>query len=294
MTAGSTAIWRRVSRRQRCPICDRAEWCGISADGALVCCMRTPSEWPTKNGGWIHRIAERPTAPRPAATRKRSRRRRQPTIDCDAIWREWATATQPGDVRRLGAILGVTPASLTRLGAVWAEKYHAWAFPMRNAENEMIGLRLRRSETGQKWAVRGSHQGVFVPDAQISDLCEQILVCEGPTDTAAALDLGFYAIGRPACSGQEDMALAILEGRHVVIVADRDEPKTRPDGSTWYPGQEGANRLAEHIYRKVKSLKMIKPLTGKDLRAWLSAGATAAFVTTVIENASYWRPANGR
>jgi hypothetical protein len=59
---------------------------------------------------------------------------------------------------------------------------------------EVVGIRLR-NERG-KFAVRGSRQGVFVAGVPAQ---KTLFVCEGPTDTAAAVDLGLFAVGRPNC-----------------------------------------------------------------------------------------------
>jgi phage/plasmid primase-like uncharacterized protein len=158
---------------------------------------------------------------------------------------------------------------------------------------KVIGVRLR-AENGQKWAVSGSRQGLFIPDGQ-SAPDDPVLVCEGPTDTAALLDLGFYAIGRPSCSGGSLTLAAMLAGCHVVIVGDRDEPKTRPDGSVFFPGQDGAERLAEALLlARAQTVRIVYPLNAKDAREWKRAGATADVVRTVINQRDFWRHKGGQ
>jgi ATP-dependent exoDNAse (exonuclease V) alpha subunit len=44
----------RVRRKDPCPICNRPNWCSVSADRAIAICMRVPSEYETKNGGFVH------------------------------------------------------------------------------------------------------------------------------------------------------------------------------------------------------------------------------------------------
>lgn len=46
----------RVSRRNRCPICDHTDWCSVSKDGALAICMRSSDGAirNAKNGGFVH------------------------------------------------------------------------------------------------------------------------------------------------------------------------------------------------------------------------------------------------
>lgn len=48
----------RVTRREPCPICQKSNWCSVSADRAFAICMRAPSEREAKNGGFIHILDE--------------------------------------------------------------------------------------------------------------------------------------------------------------------------------------------------------------------------------------------
>jgi hypothetical protein len=194
-------------------------------------------------------------------------------------------------ISRLAADLGVTDIALWRLGTRWATPHSAWAFPMYDGRQEMIGVRLR-AESGKKWAVTGSHNGLFWPTGLASQ-ADLLVICEGPTDTAALLGLGFDVIGRPMCQGLEDLvidACCRLRPKDVVILADFDEPKPTPGGGTWRPGQDGARRLADELTLAGIRPKIILPLKGKDARAWVRAGATRETVLTVIRAARYHQP----
>jgi hypothetical protein len=201
------------------------------------------------------------------------------TTDWIALLRRFGRDTPAADVERLAASIGVSPGSLSRLKIAWAAPHQAWAFPMCNDKHQTIGIRLR-AENGQKWAVRGSRNGIFWP----SDLGSTgpLLVCEGPTDTAALLDLGYDAIGRPSCAGAVDIvveAVLRVRRRHVVVVADADGP-----------GIDGADRLAQALTEAGRRPKVIRPLQGEDARAWVQAGATRAVLDDFIANTLYWRP----
>lgn len=212
-------------------------------------------------------------------------------LDWRAMLARYRNETDPASLERMAAELGLTAGSLRRLGIAWAGPHRAWAFPMYDENLRVIGIRLR-GQDGRKWAVGGSRSGLFIPDAgtggKFSD--GPVLVCEGPTDTATMLDLGFPTIGRPSCIGCEEIVAQLCRRRDVVIVADRDEPKTAPDGRVFRPGQDGAQRLAAELFGKVRSIRIIYPLSGKDARAWLRAGATRAVVLACIGQAFYWRP----
>jgi len=269
--------WIRVTRHRPCPICQKPDWCGVSADGEVACCMRVQSDRPARNGGWLHRLTDAPPLPPPRVYVPKAK----PLCPTDwmAVLERYRRDTRAADLRRLAAGLGVSSESLGRLGVCWAAPHRAWAFPMADPARHIIGIRLR-AEDGRKWAVAGSHNGLFWPD----DLAGggPLLVCEGPTDTAAMLGLGYDAIGRPSCTGAVDMVIEVvrrLRCRDVVMVADADGP-----------GIDGANRLAEALTAANRRPKVIRPLEGKDARVWVRAGATRAVVDTVIRNALHWRP----
>lgn len=287
----------RPARRGRpCPICGRPGWCMANDEAAI--CMRTPNEHPVDcqgaGIGYLHRLGQGAPAParRAQASPSDTISPSAPSLPSDDTGPSWASllhryaAGTPADgLRHLADSLGVSVASLKRLGFVWAGPHRAWAIPMRDVDGEVCGIRLR-AESGQKWAVKGSRAGLFLPDGgELPDQAEEILICEGPTDTAAMLDLGFVTIGRPSCQGLEDQLARLLTRRRVVIVADNDQ-KTRPDGTPYHPGQEGAARLAQALAQgPITSVKIIYPQDAKDARAWKLAGATADLVRMRIRQA---------
>ncbi len=146
---------------------------------------------------------------------------------------------------------------------------------MQDAFGRVTGIRLR-APNGRKWSVPGGKEGLFVPSGLPSG--GRLLVTEGPTDTAALLDLGFTAVGRPSCSGGRHHVVELaqrLQAVEVVVVADRD-----------VPGMAGANALADVLVAFAASVRVIAPPQGvKDARAWLNAGATAGEVEAAIEAA---------
>lgn len=186
---------------------------------------------------------------------------------------EFRQAVQPEALSRLAVGLGISVASLNRLGIGWWIARRAWAFPMKNAASEVLGIRLRFAD-GKKLSVRGGHEGLFVP--QGLGPSGELLIAEGPSDTAALLDLGFPAVGRPSCSGGIKLLVELvreLAVPNVVIVADGDEP-----------GQHGAGNLATVLLPYATAVKIITPPAGiKDARAWKQSGATAADVQALID-----------
>lgn len=152
----------------------------------------------------------------------------------------------------LAKSLGVSFDSLRALNVGWDGE--AWTFPMHDPSGKTVGIR-RRLPNGKKLSVKGGHEGLFVPNNLNGE--SPMFVCEGPTDTAAMLTLGFQAIGRPSCSGGTAYLVAICAKRRTIIVADSDAP-----------GLRGA-RLLE---AKLENATVIVP-PAKDMRAWLLEGA---------------------
>jgi 5S rRNA maturation endonuclease (ribonuclease M5) len=228
--------WIRVTPANPCPICGKKSWCEVSRDGEVALCMKQASDRPKtfKNGevGYIHRLIDGPKLikkwnpkPEPPA----------PTINAEATMKWWSEQTSGKQIARLADELGVRASSLMELRVAWAAEHRAFAFPMRNGYGAVVGIRLRNRE-GKKWAVRGSRSGIFLPYCVPQDAA---FICEGPTDTAAALSIGLYAIGRPSCSGgMPDIIIALrrLGIRRVIIIADNDDP-----------GLTGADMLSRHL-----------------------------------------------
>jgi DNA primase len=147
---------------------------------------------------------------------------------------------------------------------------------MSNAAGDVIGIRLR-SDGGFKYSVKNGASGLFVPSELRHE--DTLLIAEGPTDTAALLDLGFSSIGRPSCQEGRRQIQHYLQRSlvpRVVVVADGDGP-----------GQEGAERLVGAIRVYCADVRLVQPPVGvKDARAWLKSGGTRESVLESIECAA--------
>ena len=287
--------WVNVSRLKiLCPCCKKKDWCSVSRDGRSVLCRRTPipgKELP--GGGSIHRLHGQANRlpPRQAPPRRAPLPHGASKPDLGTLMATWQKNTPETRLCAHAASLGVEPWTLRQLGAAWAPEYNAVAFPMTDANRRIIGIRLR-AENGFKWAVTGSHNALFIPAGVPSDQCDTILICEGPTTCAALLGLNYQTIGRASCSSCVDLCVQFIreDRRHVVIAADEDEAKLRPDGTYWFPGAEGAAALAKALVPVALSVKVIFPLVGKDARDWIRAGATRAVVDCQIRNSLEVQP----
>jgi len=232
--------------------------------------MRVESAKPTDNGGWLHRDA----TPRPFVALVKPKP--VETINAPAMLQRWAIqSTDNQRIIRHAEQLGVDPIALVEIGAVWAAEYNAWAFPMNNGIGQAVGIRLR-NESGDKWAVKGSKSGIFTP-ATLPP-APRIWIVEGVTDTAAALTIGLYAIGRPSCMGSESdivTTLGRLRCKEAVIIADEDEP-----------GQRGALRLQGAL----KVISKIWTPPAKDIREAVRRGLNASDIEDAIKDIQWTLP----
>lgn len=256
--------WYRVNRKHPCSICGKIDWCGYA--DKLVICMRIESDKPSKNGGWLHAdSASAYVAPRVAIEPER--------IDAERIWNGWNDTTDFQIVDGLSRSLGLSAESLMAIGCAWASPHSAFAFPMKDANENVIGIRLRGAD-GKKWAVKGSRSGLFIPQIESQ---QTIFITEGESDCAAALTIGLFSIGRPSCLGCEQSVIDYSRRRKIkraVIVTDNDEP-----------GLRGAKKLQDMLL--IPSVQWT-PIC-KDLREFVKLGGDASDVESAIKDLVWQR-----
>lgn len=222
----------RVTNQNKCPICNHPNWCLIG--DVWVLCMRVQSER-TKtltdgSVGYLHRIGDGHN-PQP----RKSEEQQKPQLNVSELLHSWRRGRSGDRLDELAVDLGVTIWSLEALECIHSPYRETWAFPMRDGDNSYTGIRLRKLN-GDKWAERGSRQGIFLPQIEPQTTA---LICEGPTDCAAALSIGYFALGKPNCCGgisHLQQAVKKLGIRRAVIVSDLDDP-----------GLRGAQTLAMHL-----------------------------------------------
>lgn len=263
--------WVRVTRQDKCKICLKPDWCTYCPSLALAHCLRVESDRPCKSslGGWLHGIGDT-TKFRPLPIKPE---RPPPSIDAAALMKSYSTETWDNMVAELSESLGVSLASLIALGVAWSVGHEAWAWPMRSSNGDVVGIRLR-SNDGHKWAVRGSHAGLFYAEGDD----HRVFVLEGPTDTAAAMTIGLNAIGRPACLGSElevDRLLKRKRARECVIVSDNDEP-----------GYRGAEKLQAAL--SIPSVIWVP--CSKDMRQFVGHGGTPELIDASIKSLVWHQP----
>lgn len=246
-----STLWPKFNKESPCPACGHWDWLCRAGSRKFIC-QRVQSDHTAQDGGWYHEygtgfIYHAP--PRVAPKR----------INPEVVLREF----NHDGINLLASQLGVSVESLKALDAAWSPKEQAWVFPMSDGEGKVIGFRTRYPD-GRKLAITGSQGGLFIPDIEPEDIA---YLPEGPTDTAALLTMGFYAIGRPSCnSGTEQLRVFLkrMNIRRIVVVADNDEEKTRPNGLKWRPGLDGAKKLKKDL--GLMSVLWMPPNPVKDCR----------------------------
>ncbi len=249
----------RVTKAHLCPVCKKPDWCLYSEDDSAAICARI-SEGSKKrvgDAGFLHILRADDRRPKTVPRRRRAEGKQKELPDFNALARQYQLRMSQRQLRWLGASLGISAASLKRLGTGFDGK--AFTFPMRDENMRIIGIR-RRFGDGHKRALTGSTNGLFVSSGLNRD--KPLFITEGPSDCATALDLGFEAIGRPNCDSKIEMKVRFARGRRVVIICDND-----------VPGREGAKKLADELIRHCPQVKIIcPPVAGMDLREWKLKG----------------------
>lgn len=258
--------WERVTKANPCKICDKPDWCTAAPNTGLYCCMRVESPKPCRNGGWFHTIGEKVSYSKPLYIPEED-----PPLEVGRIQDFLNGINRDRNLNKISADLGVAVEALKLLGCQHYSQHGVYSFPMRDGKNDVIGFRLRNEE-GRKWAIRGSHQGLFIPQCPPFGTT---LIVEGPTDCAAALTVGYYAIGRPSCSGGVIQLQQFIRNNRIikaVIISDLDDP-----------GLRGAAALAEHL--PIKTAIMVVP--AKDLRQAVKNGMDKDMIDAMINQLIY-------
>lgn len=212
-------------------------------------------------------------------------------------YRRMAPATRT----RLAKHLMVSSSSLTalRIGTTSDDRASTW--PMRNEKQDVIGVRIVglpwTDDCHAKWSRRGSQSGLFIARGteqatransadQIAATDRALFITEGASDTAAAISLGLWVIGRASCNSASffvDRYIRLHKPSSLTIIADHDDA-----------GRSGAIRLAKSLCQNLpKPLHTVQIITppnlNHDLRDWIGQGANQADISNAVPYASYAR-----
>ena len=263
------AQWKRTSRLSRCPICGKPDWCLIAPDRSAAICPRI-EEGSTRyidGSGYLHilRVTTQWMDEKYIPSTQKPLPEHNEVLAIRA--RHWISECDPQRIVELSKRLGVSEESLRLLNVGWFEQNSSWVFPMLRHRKRLIGIRVR-PQNGRKFAIKGSKNGLFVPN----NLPESGVgyVCEGESDTAAMLTCGLNAVGRPSCHGGNRLLAELLKENKAVICMDRDGV-----------GRKGANSLCDYLKCHIQDVRMIEPPDRyKDMRDWLHGeGKEKVYIT---------------
>ena len=290
--------WVRIPRGEVCLVCGSKDWCGISADGEVVRCMRIESGRPSpaRDGsiGWLHDVDPSKKAI------ARSRPVAQPVAKIENVPAlAMQMARQIGATRKreeLAVLLGVSVLALEEMfvGVGWGpdDRMREFAsFPSRDGEGEIVGI-TRRFADGKKLTYPGtSNAGVFCCSRWWLKM-GPVFVVEGPTDTLAMHTANLAAVGRASNVAGAPALVKLferlgLQGRVVTVVCDDDQksdeeiaaknPQPHPDdceGCTrCWPGEFGARAVQLQLTQAGYGVEYVRPIEGyKDVRQMWQAG----------------------
>ena len=104
-----------------------------------------------------------------------------------------------------------------------------------------------------------------------SPLCPSehpVIVVEGATDAAAAMDLGFVAVGRPSNLACMDILKDLLRGRNAIVIGENDGFN---ETTGQRPGHEGMIATFQVLKKVCPEVRMVLPPEHvKDLRQWVA------------------------
>jgi len=154
----------------------------------------------------------------------------------------------------------------------------AWTFAERSADGHIVSLSLRAPDR-RKSCPAGSKRGLIVPQT-LSNLPDPVVVCEGASDCAALLSVGVACVGGPSNAGGASDLAALLEGRNVLVIGERDQKA----GGAW-PRRDGARAIARRLANAWREPVRwaLPPAGAKDILAWLAQRITAGLDLTNIE-----------
>jgi 5S rRNA maturation endonuclease (ribonuclease M5) len=263
--------WKRVNGLSKCPICGKPDWCLLAPDRSAAICPRV-SEGSARHidgSGYLHilRITDEWMKEEFEPRRTRELPEHNEVLAIRA--RQWITKCEASHITELASRLGVTENSLRLLNVGWFSQNAAWIFPMLRTGSRLLGIRTR-PRNGKKFAIKGSKNGLFIPNNLPSG--GVVYVCEGESDTAALLSCGLYAVGRPSCNSGDRLVRELLEKYNVVVCADRDGV-----------GRKGAETLAEYLNIHCTGVTMMLPPDKyKDMREWFNGEGKEEVYTTAI------------
>lgn len=242
-----------------CPICHRKDWCLIAEDGSAAICSRIEKGSVKRVGeaGYLHILSDKfepkkyEVAPAP-----------------DINWNTLVTVQAVKLLSKRKAFgefckqTGINPIAALRFNMGYADGW--MTTPLYREANVISGIHKRKDSF--KRMVKHSKLGVFVPSAFFQYKCRALAVTEGFTDTVAAIQYGFNAIGKfNSHCGDEWVSYYArhIKCERVLIFADNDDI-----------GREGAEKTKKYIFDTNKIPADVVVVEAGDLKKAYNMGIT--------------------
>ncbi len=264
---------KRSNRENPCPICKRSsDGCLYAEDGVAAICVRIPEGSVKRAGqaGYLHILKPGDFKPKPVVKKKPA------IINWNTLQKCYREPFNGTPVRDLANPFEARYETLLAMDTGWDGE--AYTFPVRNANDEIIGI-SRRWPDGTKGMVKGSQVGIYIPRISFKPLPDSwcLFICEGASDTATALDMGLRAIGRVSCQSGGGQVIEFCrkhDPTQVVIIADNDDP-----------GIMGAKYLQDALKDEgKKTLVYVPGNNAKDLREYRENGGTHVDLLQSVNN----------
>ena len=243
----------RVSPQARCPVCGKDDWCVLSKDHRFTYCNRVSSQYST-NLGFRHVNTDEQKAEFESGF---TRPTYVPVTTNFNVRAEFCyKVAKPAHMEALSEQLGLSRRALNLLRVGWWPSQNCWTFPLKIDRKVVVGL-MRRYADGSKKLMAGSGIGLYLPLNFRRAPCRS-LVTEGASDTGAAVDMGFNAVGRFNAAVGQEILKELLQYHVVTIVADNNKNGI---------GMYGAAALQHAIQPFTKDVRILTlPSTFSDLR----------------------------
>lgn len=147
---------------------------------------------------------------------------------------------------------------------------------------EPKGFRQRRPDGkgGWHWNLNGVRRVLYRFPEVLAE--KSLLICEGEKDCETARGLGIRATCNAGGAGKWRSEYSEhLGGKQVTIIADADES-----------GRKHAQQVAESLYLRAESVKVLELPNAKDLSEWAEHGGTKDTLLELIRHAPNWKPAS--
>lgn len=255
-----------ASRSLPCWVCEHKHknpsWCLVDPVRRVCICQRVDSSRRIGDAGYWHgemksewlRVAE----PYVVKLKKEIEAN---NIDWELMWDEMKDARTVANSLELSEKISLPYEYVMGISFGWCHTSNAWAFPMRDEDGKLCGIKLRL-RNGKKICVKGSRLGLVYAKS-FDNNRRDLFVTEGESDCMVAAGFGFNAVARPSCSSCREHVRRLAIRKDVVVCADKDEA-----------GKRGATDLTLAIRKAASSVTIITPPV-KDLRKWFVDGITA-------------------